>query len=127
VVSAQHKQLKILISSNRKGRLVSTGGPVFFDDAKVHTINHYRKYFLINSLKEKIFHPFRQVSFLFNRSSHLINKCIRSCSLLFSYKSFNKPLATFFIFNKLSTIKSLYKEKYEPCSLFCPVIFFITS
>jgi len=41
----QTGKLKILISSNRKGRLVSTGGPVFFDNAKVHTINHYRKFF----------------------------------------------------------------------------------
>jgi hypothetical protein len=28
--SAKQNQLKFLISSNRKGRLVSTGGPVFF-------------------------------------------------------------------------------------------------
>ena len=31
MVSAQHIQLKSLISSNRKGRPVSTGGPVFFE------------------------------------------------------------------------------------------------
>ncbi|MEO8763408.1 MAG: hypothetical protein ABI416_03935 [Ginsengibacter sp.] len=41
----QHKkrQLKFLISSNRKGRLVSTGGPVFIDTPKVCNDTHFGK------------------------------------------------------------------------------------
>ena len=40
---SKHEQLKFLISSNRKGRLVSTGGPVFLSTVKVHTINQSGK------------------------------------------------------------------------------------